>query len=231
MSAAAQIHVQRVLGAARPPVVRRAAVAGGDDDLAAVVLLDGLQHAHQRRFQAGNVDAVGLREKAVGRKPGKAGGRSEADRRGLLVLMQVDVAVVVDAGLALDFEQRGLAHARQRIEVFLVFAAVSDAVDYGLAVGAGRGELDDRFRLRGSGTTSGAAWSWRRAEQRGKQAALLRGRAAARRSQDRLPSHRPDYRVPASLRLAGLSAGSGTASAVAAAALCACASEAAAGAA
>ena len=79
------------------------------------MVLDRLQHADQRRLQAGDVDAVGLLQQAVGRKPGHAGGgRYLIGATEPSSSLQVDVAVVVEAGFALDLEQRGLAHARQR---------------------------------------------------------------------------------------------------------------------
>ena len=58
MSAAAQYMCSEFLAPRTLAVVGRAAIAGGDDHLLAVVALDRLQHAHQRRLQAGDVDVL-----------------------------------------------------------------------------------------------------------------------------------------------------------------------------
>ena len=47
-------------------------------------------------------------------KPREPGGRSKLDGASIFVFMQVDVAVVVEPGFALDLEQCALAHAGKR---------------------------------------------------------------------------------------------------------------------
>ena len=72
--------------------------------------------------------------------------------------MQVDVAVVVEAGLALDLEQRALAHAGKRVEVFLVVAAQRRRLDsVGLLSGPADASWMIGFGCCGSGAISGAA--------------------------------------------------------------------------
>ena len=109
---------------------------------------------------------LALLQQAVGRKARETGGGGHVVRSAL-VLVDVDVAVVVDAGLALDLEEIGLAHAGQRE----IAGTVVDAV----VLGAERGETDgrrllalvfvrvgkgdDRLGLRFA-RRSGAGWSW-----------------------------------------------------------------------
>ena len=75
------------------------------------------QRADQLRLEAADIDAVGLLEQPVWRQPRQTGGRRDADRAKLVFLVQVDVAVVIQAGFALDLEQRRLAHAGQGVAV------------------------------------------------------------------------------------------------------------------
>ena len=116
--------------------------------------------------------------------------------------MQVDVAVVVDAGLALDLEQRGLAHARQRVEIFLVGAAAQRCLPHlRLASGPAEAAAMTGFGCCGSGAISGAAAA---GVEPNSEANRLRffGWRAAQPSPGRWPSHRPGCRrrrVPAGL--------------------------------
>ena len=75
---------------------------------------DRLQDTHQRWLQAGDIDAFGLLQEAVGGKSGKTGSRRHLIKAAAFVFVEVDVALVVHPGSAPDLEQSGLANAGQR---------------------------------------------------------------------------------------------------------------------
>ena len=108
--------------------------------------------------------------------------------------MQVDVAVVVDAGLPLDLEQRGLAHAGKIVEFVEDAAAQRCLVAFGVLSGLAEASVMIGVGLR-LGRHQRRCRGRRRAEQRCEQAALL-GWRRAQPAEAPSPSHRPDSRAP-----------------------------------
>src|SRR5690606_36425863 len=107
------VHMEGISRASRAAVAAGISIARGHDDLLAIAAFNDLQHSHQRRLQAGDVDALGLGQETVRRHTRQAGGGRDLEGAESLIFIDVDIAVIVQAGPSPNLEPRRLADARQ----------------------------------------------------------------------------------------------------------------------
>lgn len=99
-------HVERIQGAMRRRIMDRAAIARRHDQLVAEMLLDLLENGNEARLQASGIDSLPLQQQTVRIEPGEAAGGSDPDGFVVVVLHDVDIAVVARSRFAGDLKKR-----------------------------------------------------------------------------------------------------------------------------